>query len=103
MFSVEERRRDVDLYFAEGMAIRKVVAELGYPSEGALAKWVREDPRYSVRIRWSSPPNAAKRALGGELLVSVARDAGCTPTSVYPCFVKFLWAWGGDALLDFVV
>lgn len=39
----------------EGMTIRKVIAELGYPSEGALVKWVREDPR----------------------------DAGCTPTSVY--------------------
>lgn len=39
----------------EGMTIRKVIAELGYLSEGALVKWVREDPR----------------------------DAGCTPTSVY--------------------
>lgn len=39
----------------EGMTIRKVIAELGYPSEGALVKWVREDPR----------------------------GAGCTPTSVY--------------------
>ena len=28
------------------MTIRKVIAELGYPSEGALVKWVREDPRY---------------------------------------------------------
>lgn len=27
----------------EGMTIRKVIAELGYPSEGALVKWVRED------------------------------------------------------------
>ena len=39
----------------EGMTTRKVIAELGYPSEGALVKWVREDPR----------------------------GAGCTPTSVY--------------------
>lgn len=44
MFSMENRRGAVDLCFTEGMTIRKVVAELGYPSEGALAKWVREDP-----------------------------------------------------------
>lgn len=28
--------------------------------------------------------NAARRALEGEPLARVARDAGCTPTSVYP-------------------
>ena len=43
-------RRAVDLYFTEGMTIRKVVAKLGYPSEGALAKWVREDPRCTVPL-----------------------------------------------------
>ena len=48
MFSMEDRRRAVDLYFTESMTIRKVVAKLGYPSEGALAKWLREDPRYTV-------------------------------------------------------
>lgn len=36
----------VDLYFTQGMTIRKVVARLGYPSEGALVNWVRSDPRY---------------------------------------------------------
>ena len=50
MFSIEDRRRAVDLYFTEGMTIRKVVAKLGYPSEGALAKWVREDPRCTVPL-----------------------------------------------------
>ena len=50
MFSMEDRRRAVDLYFTEGMTIRKVVAKLGYPSEGALAKWVREDPRCTVPL-----------------------------------------------------
>ena len=29
---------------------KKVVAKLGYPSEGALAKWVREDPRCTVPL-----------------------------------------------------
>ena len=50
MCSIEDRRRAVDLYFTEGMTIRKVVAKLGYPSEGALAKWVREDPRCTVPL-----------------------------------------------------
>ena len=87
MFSMEDRRRAVDLYFTEGMTIRKVIAELGYPSEGALVKWVREDPRYTGACRRSytleCKTNAARRALEGEPLARVARDAGCTPTSVY--------------------
>ena len=87
MFSMEDRRRAVDLYFTEGMTARKVVAKLGYPSEGALAKWVREDPRYTGACRRSytleCKTNAARRALEGEPLARVARDAGCTPTSVY--------------------
>ena len=65
MFSMEDRRRAVDLYFTQGMTIRKVVAELGYPSEGALAKWVREDPRYTGACRHSytleCKTNAARR------------------------------------------
>ncbi|WP_291802891.1 IS3-like element ISBlo11 family transposase [Bifidobacterium sp.] len=87
MFSMEDRRRAVDLYFTEGMTIRKVIAELGYPSEGALVKWVREDPRCTGACRRSytleCKTNAARRALEGEPLARVARDAGCTPTSVY--------------------
>ena len=87
MFSMEDRRRAVDLYVTEGMTIRKVIAELGYPSEGALVKWVREDPRYTGACRRSytleCKTNAARRALEGEPLARVARDAGCTPTSVY--------------------
>ena len=87
MFSMEDRRRAVDLYFTEGMTIRKVVAKLGYPSEGALAKWVREDPRYSGACRRSytleCKTNAARRALGGEPLARGAHDTGCTLTSMY--------------------
>lgn len=52
----------------EGMTIRKVIAELGYPSEGALVKWVREDPR----------------------------DAGCTPTSVYQWMHRYRGDTGPD-------
>ena len=66
MFSMEDRRRAVNLYFTEGMTIRKVVAELGYPSEGALVKWVREDPRYTGACGRSytleCKTNAARRA-----------------------------------------
>lgn len=80
MFSMEDRRRAVDLCFTEGMTIRKVVAELGYPSEGAPAKWVREDPRCTGACRRSYTPecktNAARRALEGEPLARVARNAG---------------------------
>ena len=47
----EQQRGAVDMYFTEGMTIRKVVAELGYPSEGALAKWVREDPARHGRVQ----------------------------------------------------
>lgn len=69
------------------MTIRKVVAELGYPSEGAVVKWVREDPCCTGECRRSyaleCKTDAARRALGGESLARVARDAGCTPTSVY--------------------
>ena len=65
MFSMEDRRRAVDLYFTESMTIRKVVAKLGYPSEGALAKWLREDPRYTGACRRSytleCKTNAASR------------------------------------------
>lgn len=49
----EQQRGAVDMYFTEGMTIRKVVAELGYPSEGALAKWVREDPARHGRVQAS--------------------------------------------------
>ena len=66
MFSMEDRRGAVDLYFTEGMTIRKVIAELGCPSEGALVKWVREDPRCTGACRRSytleCKTNAARRA-----------------------------------------
>ena len=88
MFSMEDRRRAVDLYFTEGMTIRKVIAELGYPSEGALVKWVREDPRYTGACRRSytleCKTNAARRALEGEPLARVARDCVCSIESG-PC------------------
>ena len=86
MFSDEDRRRAVDLYFTQGMTIRKVVARLGYPSEGALANWVRSDPRYERAGKRSytleCKVRAARRALAGESPTAVARDVGCRATSV---------------------
>ena len=99
MFSMEDRRRAVDLYFTEGMTIRKVIAELGYPSEGALVKWVREDPRYTGACRRSytleCKTNAARRALEGEPLARVARDcfASMFVRQVRQCF-SVVWADG---------
>lgn len=42
VFSMEQRRRAVDLYFSEGMTPGRVIAELGYPSE-APANLVNRD------------------------------------------------------------
>lgn len=69
------------------MSIRKVVAELGYPSESALAKWVREDPRYARVWKRSytleTKARAARRVAAGEHYAAVAGDVGCSATSVW--------------------
>ncbi|EKE50632.1 transposase [Bifidobacterium bifidum LMG 13195] len=83
VFSDEDRRRAVDLYFTQGMTIRKVVARLGYPSEGALVNWVRSDPRYERAGKRSytleCKVRAARRALAGESPTAVARDVDAGP------------------------
>lgn len=53
MFSREQRQRAVDLYFSEGMTPGRVIAELGYPSESCLARWVSRDPRHGRGRRFS--------------------------------------------------
>ncbi|WP_237564677.1 transposase [Bifidobacterium tibiigranuli] len=45
-FSVEERARAVEEYFARGMNAQEVVRRLGWPSRSALAAWVRADARF---------------------------------------------------------
>ncbi|KAE8129071.1 transposase, partial [Bifidobacterium tibiigranuli] len=45
-FSVEERARAVEEYFACGMNAQEVVRRLGWPSRSALAAWVRADARF---------------------------------------------------------
>lgn len=49
MFGEEQRQKAVDLYFQEGMTLKKVIAELGYPSEGCLMNWIARDPRHGRR------------------------------------------------------
>lgn len=87
LFSMDERRRAVDLYFSPGMTIRKAVAELGWPSEGGLAKWVRADPRYRGPGRSSytleAKLGAVRMVADGASLESVARGLGCTAPSVH--------------------
>lgn len=87
VFSVEERRRAVDLYFSPGMTIRKVITEMGWPSEGGLGKWIRADPRYRGSGRSSYTLEAKLRAVrmveDGESLESVACGMGCTASSVH--------------------
>ena len=104
MFSMKDRCRAVDLYFTQGMTIRKVVAELGYPSEGAPAERVRGEPRYTGACRRSHTPecrtNAAGRALGGESLARVARDAGCTPRAGVYQWMRRRHSEGIPGLMD---
>ncbi len=51
MFSREDWRRAVDLHFMEGMTIRKVVAELGYPSEGGAGEMGSRGPALHGRMQ----------------------------------------------------
>lgn len=86
VFSREQRQRAVDLCFGEGMTPGRVIAELGYPSETCLARWVSRDPRYGRRRRLSYTlgfrVGAARRVIDGEHYAAVARDVGCSPASV---------------------
>lgn len=66
--------------------VGRVIAELGYPSESYLARWVSRDPRYGRRRRLSYTLDfrvgAARRVIAGEHYAAVARDVGCSPASV---------------------
>ena len=47
MFSPEERRRAVELYFTTAMTAAQVVEHLGYPTRQCLERWLAMDPRYA--------------------------------------------------------
>ena len=50
MFSPEERRRAVELYFTTPMTTAQVVEHLGYPTRQCLERWLAKDPRYAGRM-----------------------------------------------------
>ena len=85
MFGEAQRRKAVDVCFRGCVTLKKVIAELGYPSEGCLTNWMARDPRHGRR----SPPytldvraRAAGRVIAGERCVDVAKDVGRSATSV---------------------
>ena len=86
MFSGKQRQKAVDLYFQEGMTLKKVIAELGYPSEACLTNWIALDPRHGRGRRFSYTidvkARAARRVVAGEHYAAVAKDVGCSATSV---------------------
>lgn len=43
VFSLEERSRAVELYFATSMATARVVDHLGYPTGQCLERWLAEE------------------------------------------------------------
>ena len=47
MFSPEERRSAVELYFTTPMTTAQVVRHLGYPTRQCLERWLAADPRYA--------------------------------------------------------
>lgn len=53
MFGREQGQKSVDLYFQEGMTLKKVIARLGYPSERCLTNWIAFDPRHGRRCQFS--------------------------------------------------
>lgn len=42
MYTYEERKKAVDLYFKYDQALAATTKKLGYPSVGALRQWIRE-------------------------------------------------------------
>ncbi|WP_440132561.1 hypothetical protein [Enterococcus faecium] len=42
MYTYEERKKAVDLYFKYDQALTATTKKLGYPSVGALRQWIRE-------------------------------------------------------------
>ena len=84
MFGEGQRQKAVDMYFREGMTLKKVIAELGYQSEGCLTNWIARDPRHgrSPSYTLDVKARAARRVIAGEHYADVAKDVGCSATSV---------------------
>ena len=83
MYSREQREAALEAYDRLG-DVRAAVRELGYPSDTALAGWVRrrgEAPRPrkpAVRLDAHEKQGAVLRVLAGEEAARVAEDLGVT-------------------------
>ena len=84
MFGEAQRRKAVDVCFREGVTLKKVIAELGHPSEGRLTNWMARDPRHGRRPPSYTPDvraRAARRVIAGERCADAAKDVGRSATS----------------------
>ena len=105
MYGGEARRDALDLWFATlgEMSVEDFVAELGYPSESTMRRWVRSDPRHDPdRAQYRSLPmlarlEAVRRVAGGESAAAEARRAGVSRSHMARTVSGF--ARGGTAAL----
>ena len=105
MYSPKAKQDALDLWFSllGEMSVDDFVAELGYPSGGAMRNWIREDPRHDPdKCQYRSKPvlsklEAIKRVAEGAPKARAARETGLTPMQVHRAVEKF--ARGGTAAL----
>lgn len=105
MYSTKAKQDALDLWFSllGEMSVDDFVAELGYPSGGAMRNWIREDPRHDPdKCQYRSKPvlsklGAIKRVAEGAPKARAARETGLTPMQVHRAVEKF--ARGGTAAL----
>ena len=88
MFSPEERRRAVELYFTTAMATAQVVEHLGYPTRQCLERWLAMDPRYAGHMAKPSIPVETRRkaiepVLGGMQQKQAAQRLGLSVGTVH--------------------
>lgn len=97
MYSREQREAALEAYDRLG-DVRAAVRELGYPSDTALAGWVRrrgEAPRPrkpAVRLDAHEKQGAVLRVLAGEEAARVAEDLGVTR----PAVLNWRRAWSEE-------
>ena len=103
MYSREQREAALEAYDRLG-DVRAAVRELGYPSDTALAGWVRrrgEAPRPrkpAVRLDAHEKQGAVLRVLAGEEAARVAEDLGVTR----PAVLNWRRAWSEEGAAAFM-
>ena len=88
MFSLEERRRAVELYFTTSMTTAQVVEHLGYPTRQCLERWLAMDPRYAGHMAKPIIPLETRRkaielVLGGMQQKQAAKRLGLSVGTVH--------------------